>query len=113
MDFHTGEKRSVKSLSGGESFMASLSLALGMSDEVQSGAGGVHIDTLFVDEGFGTLDEQTLSNAMRVLSELSAGNLLVGIISHVGELKKRIDRQILVSKKRDGGSTVSVIVDAV
>lgn len=108
MDYHTGEKRSVKSLSGGESFMASLSLALGMSDEVQANAGGIRIDTLFVDEGFGTLDEKTLEHAMRVLTELANENLLVGIISHVGELKRKIEKQIVVNKKREGGSSVSL-----
>lgn len=108
MDYHTGEKRSVKSLSGGESFMASLSLALGMSDEVQSSAGGVRIDTLFVDEGFGTLDEQTLENALRILYELSSENLLVGMISHVGDLKRKIEKQIIVNKNREGGSSISI-----
>lgn len=108
MDHHTGEKRSVKSLSGGESFLASLSLALGMSDEVQSSAGGVHIDTLFIDEGFGTLDDLTLANAMRVLDELASENVLVGIISHVGELKRKIEKQIIVNKNREGGSSISI-----
>ncbi len=110
IDHYNGSLRSVKSLSGGESFMASLSLALGLSDEVQSEAGGIHLDTMFVDEGFGSLDSETLSLAIRALSGLADGNRLVGIISHVGELKERIDKQIVVTKQGSGSSTVKILV---
>ena len=104
IDHYNGTTRSVKTLSGGESFQASLSLALGLSDEVQSSAGGIRLDTMFVDEGFGSLDEEALRQAVRALSALSEGNRLVGIISHVSELKEKIDRQIVVTKDRAGGS---------
>lgn len=110
-DYYNGTERSVKSLSGGESFMASLSLALGLSDEVQESAGGIQIDTMFVDEGFGTLDtEKTLPQAYSALAGLTEGNKLVGIISHVAELKEKIDKQIIVTKDRTGGSTVKLLV---
>ena len=100
----------VKSLSGGESFKASLSLALGLSDEVQSAAGGIRLETMFVDEGFGSLDEESLDQALRALTGLAEGNRLVGIISHVAELKDRIERQIVVTKDRAGGSRVEIVV---
>lgn len=108
LDHYNGTLRSVKSLSGGEAFLASLSLALGLSDEIQSSAGGIHMDTMFVDEGFGSLDSETLRQALRALNDLTGGNRLVGIISHVTELKERIDKQILVRKDCTGGSTISV-----
>ena len=111
IDHYNGTVRSVKSLSGGESFKASLSLALGLSDEIQSSAGGVRLDSMFVDEGFGSLDEESLDQAIRALSGLTEGRRLVGIISHVGELKKRIGRQIVVTKTRDGGSEARVVED--
>lgn len=102
VDHYNGTVRSVRTLSGGESFMASLSLALGLSDEIQSRAGGIRLDAMFVDEGFGSLDEESLNQAIRSLYGLTSGNRLVGIISHVPELKERIGRQIRVTKGRDG-----------
>ena len=108
IDHYNGSVRSVKTLSGGESFKASLSLALGLSDEIQSSAGGIRLDTMFVDEGFGSLDEESLQQAIAALAGLTEGNRLVGIISHVGELKERIDKQILVKKDRTGGSRVTI-----
>ena len=110
IDHYNGTRRSVKTLSGGESFKASLALALGLSDEVQSAAGGIRLDTLFLDEGFGSLDDESLEQAIRVLAGLTEGDRLVGIISHVAALKERIDKQVVVKKARSGGSTVEVIV---
>lgn len=110
IDHYNGTERSVKTLSGGESFKASLSLALGLSDEIQSSAGGIQLDTMFVDEGFGSLDEESLAQAMKALSDLAEGNRLVGIISHVSELKERIDKQIVVTKEKSGGSKVAIVV---
>ena len=109
IDHYNGTRRSVKTLSGGESFKASLALALGLSDEVQSTAGGIRLDTLFLDEGFGSLDEESLEQAIRVLSGLTEGDRLVGIISHVAALKDRIDRQVIVHKERSGGSWVEIV----
>lgn len=110
IDHYNGSVRSVKTLSGGESFKASLSLALGLSDEIQCSAGGIQLDTMFVDEGFGSLDENSIEQAMRALSGLSEGNRLVGIISHVQALKQRIDKQIVVTKDKSGGSHAEIIV---
>lgn len=110
IDHYNGSERSVKSLSGGESFQASLALALGLSDEIQSSAGGIRLDTMFVDEGFGSLDEESLQQAMQALGDLAQGNRLVGIISHVAELKEKIDKQIVVRKDRTGGSRVELVV---
>lgn len=110
IDHYNGSTRSVKTLSGGESFKASLSLALGLSDEIQSSAGGIRLDTMFVDEGFGSLDGESLQQAMRALGALTESNRLVGIISHVSELKERIDRQLLVTKEKSGGSKIEIIV---
>ncbi|MHB1153155.1 MAG: AAA family ATPase [Eubacteriales bacterium] len=109
-DHYNGTERSVKTLSGGESFKASLSLALGLSDEIQSSAGGIRLDTMFVDEGFGSLDEDSIEQAMKALYSLTEGNRLVGIISHVSELKLKIDKQIVVKKEKTGGSRISIIV---
>ena len=108
-DHYNDTVRSVKTLSGGESFKASLSLALGLADEIQSTAGGIKLDSMFIDEGFGSLDDESLSQAIKVLHGLTEGNRLVGIISHVGDLKSRIDRQILIKKQKSGGSTATVI----
>ncbi len=110
IDHYNGTMRPVNSLSGGESFKASLALALGLSDEIQSSAGGVRLDTMFVDEGFGSLDDDSLRLAIATLQELTDGNRLVGIISHVGELKTKIDKQIIVTKELAGGSSCTIIV---
>lgn len=107
-DYYNGSVRDVRSLSGGESFKASLSLALGLSDEIQSSAGGVQLDTMFVDEGFGSLDDESLHQALRALASLYDGKRLVGIISHVAELKEKIDKQIVVTKEKSGGSKVEI-----
>ena len=111
IDHYNGTERSVKTLSGGESFKASLSLALGLSDEIQSSAGGVKLDTMFVDEGFGSLDEDSLRQAMNALTDLTEGDRLVGIISHVEGLKKEFDnRQIVVRKEPSGGSRMEIVI---
>ena len=109
-DLYTGKDRDVKSLSGGEKFMTSLALALGFSDVIQQDAGGIQLDSMFIDEGFGTLDQETLEQALRLLDQLSTNsNTLVGIISHVEELKNRIPQQIVVSKDLNGSSLEVVI----
>ena len=108
IDHYNGSERSVDSLSGGETFMASLSLALGLSETIQEQAGGIQTDTLFVDEGFGSLDDSALENAKKALMRLTEGNRLVGIISHVSSLKNSIDCRITVSKQLSGGSTARV-----
>ena len=108
IDHYNGSERSVRTLSGGESFIASLSLALGLSEEIQASAGGIRLDTMFVDEGFGSLDEETLQQAMKALHLLSEGNRLVGIISHVSELRRQIDKQVIVTKEKSGGSSVRI-----
>lgn len=110
VDHYNGTIRNVKTLSGGEAFKASLSLALGLSDEIQSSNGGIKLDTMFIDEGFGSLDEESLRQALRVLVDLSGENRLIGIISHVSELKEKIDRQILVTKEKTGGSKVQIVI---
>lgn len=111
VDHYNGSIRDVKTLSGGESFLASLALALGLSDEVQSSVGGIQLGTMFVDEGFGSLDDESLKQAIKTLSELTEGNRTVGIISHVNELKEKIEKRIIVTKQKSGGSTVVVEVE--
>ena len=106
LDHYNGTERDVRSLSGGEQFKASLSLALGLSDEIQESAGGIQLDTMFVDEGFGSLDDNSLQQALKALNELTEGNRLIGIISHVADLKK-IDRQIIVTKDSSDYSQIS------
>jgi DNA repair protein SbcC/Rad50 len=103
-DTYTGTERPVRTLSGGESFLASLSLALGLADVVQAHAGGIRLETIFVDEGFGSLDPETLDLAMKALIDLQKNGRLVGIISHIGELRERIDARLEVTKSRDGSA---------
>ncbi|MGP6139417.1 AAA family ATPase [Jeotgalibaca sp. A127] len=108
-DHYTGQMRSVKTLSGGESFKASLALALGLSDVMQQQSGGIQIDTLFIDEGFGTLDPESLEQAIQTLSELNANGRMVGIISHVDELKARIPAHIKVTHSASGSHAEIVV----
>lgn len=105
LDNYTGRERPAKTLSGGESFKASLALALGLADVVQAHAGGVSLDTMFIDEGFGTLDPESLDGAIRCLVDLQRSGRLVGIISHVPELKETIDAWLLVDSARSGSRT--------
>lgn len=109
MDHYNGSLRSVKTLSGGEAFKAALSLALGLSDEIQASAGGIRLDAMFIDEGFGALDEESLRQAIRVLAELGENGRLIGIISHVGELRECIDRQIVTKKSHFKGSFAKML----
>ena len=102
MDYYTGKIRSIRSLSGGESFQAALSLALGLSEVMEAFAGGIELGVLFLDEGFGTLDLQALDTAVTTLRKLAAGCRMVGIISHVEELKERIENKVMVVKDRTG-----------
>ena len=104
LDRSTGQWRDVSTLSGGESFLASLALALGLSDVVQGQSGAIRMEAMFIDEGFGTLDENALRNSLRVLSSLADGKRLVGIISHVQELEEKIDHQIIVTKTLQGSA---------
>ena len=102
----TGKEREVRTLSGGESFMAALSLALGMADQIQQSSAAINLDMMFIDEGFGSLDEHSRNQAVRVLQEMAEGSRLIGIISHVNELKEQIDHKLVV-KKNEKGSSVS------
>jgi len=108
-DHYTGDSRPVGTLSGGESFLAALSLALGLADVVQSYAGGIRLDAMFIDEGFGSLDSEALDLAMRALEDLRAGGRLVGIISHVPELKERIDARLEVTAGKSGSQARFVV----
>lgn len=109
IDSYTGKARDITTLSGGESFQASLALALGVADVMQMYSGGIEMNTMFIDEGFGTLDSQSLDDAIRTLTELTAEDRLIGVISHVSELKERIAAQIEVTSSR-AGSHLQVIV---
>lgn len=102
----TGREREVRTLSGGESFMAALALALGMGDQIQQSSAAIHLDMMFIDEGFGSLDERSRDQAVRVLKRMAGGSKLIGIISHVTELKQEIDDQLLVTKTDDGSHAV-------
>jgi exonuclease SbcC len=104
-DQYTGQKRHVKTLSGGESFKAALALALGMADIVQQQAGGVSLETMFIDEGFGTLDPESLDQAIEALMDIQSSGRLVGIISHVPELKERMDARLEVIAGQGGSRT--------
>ena len=109
MDYYTGKYRSVKTLSGGESFKVSLSLALGMSDVVQSRSGGCRVEALFIDEGFGSLDSESLEQACVTLQSLVEKNRLIGIISHVPELAEKIGDQIQIRKTNAGSEAVIML----
>ena len=98
----TGKVREVRTLSGGESFMAALSLALGMADQIQESSAAVNLDMMFIDEGFGSLDEHSRNQAVKVLQEMADGSRLIGIISHVSELKQEIEDQLIVTKDENG-----------
>lgn len=104
-DQYTGQERHVKTLSGGESFKASLALALGLADVVQQYAGGVSLETMFIDEGFGTLDPESLDHAIEALMDIQSSGRLVGLISHVPELKERIDARLEVISSQNGSRT--------
>jgi exonuclease SbcC len=106
LDAHTARLRSPQSLSGGESFLASLALALGLAEVVTNRAGGLRLDTLFIDEGFGSLDPETLDLAMRTLDELRAGGRTVGIISHVEAMKEQLHAQLVVETTGEGPSVI-------
>jgi exonuclease SbcC len=109
IDRHTGEERSPKSLSGGETFYTSLALALGLADVVRAEAGGVDLDTLFIDEGFGSLDLDTLDQVLGVIDDLRDRGRVVGIVSHVADLKDRIAERLEVRRLADGSSAVRVV----
>ena len=101
----TGKVREVRTLSGGESFMAALSLALGMADQIQESSAAINLDMMFIDEGFGSLDEHSRDQAVKVLQNMAEGEILIGIISHVTELKQEIEDQLIVTKDDQGSHT--------
>ena len=98
----TGKEREVRTLSGGESFMAALSLALGIADQIQQSCTAIHLDMMFIDEGFGSLDEHSRNQAVRVLKRMAGGSKMIGMISHVTELKQEVEEQLLVTKDQEG-----------
>ena len=98
----TGKEREVRTLSGGESFMAALSLALGMADQIRAGSASVNLDVMFIDEGFGSLDEHSRDKAVRVLQNMAGDSRMIGIISHVSELKQEIEDKLIVQKDGEG-----------
>ena len=98
----TGKEREIRSLSGGESFMAALALALGMADQIQMSSAAINLDMMFIDEGFGSLDDHSRDQAVKVLTSMTGENRLVGIISHVSELKQKIDDQLIVTRDSEG-----------
>ena len=100
----TDSTRDVKTLSGGESFLAALSMALGLADVISDTAGAIRMDTMFIDEGFGSLDDEAREQAIAILNELAGADRLVGIISHVSELKEQIDRKLVVSRTAKGST---------
>jgi hypothetical protein len=108
-DFYTGQARPVSTLSGGEGFLAALSLALGLADVVQSYAGGIRLDTIFIDEGFGSLDDEALDDAMRALIDLRETGRLVGVISHVNDMKQQIDTRLEITKGKAGSAARFVL----
>jgi exonuclease SbcC len=108
LDQWNGARRDTRTLSGGESFYASLSLALGLADVVRDEAGGIELETLFIDEGFGSLDSESLESVLDVIDSLRDGGRVVGIVSHVSELKERIPDRIEIRRRPDGSSTVSI-----
>ncbi|MDR1070882.1 MAG: SMC family ATPase, partial [Gracilibacteraceae bacterium] len=110
IDHYNGSERDARTLSGGESFIASLSLALGLSEEIQSNAGGIRLDSMFVDEGFDSLDDTRLAQSMQALITISQANRLVGLISHVTGLDEKIEKQIVVTKESTGGSKARLVV---
>ena len=101
----TGKEREVRTLCGGESFMAALSLALGMADQIQEGSAAIHLDVMFIDEGFGSLDEHSRNQAVKGRQQMASGSKLIGIISHVSELKQEMEDQLIVSKDENGSHT--------
>ena len=101
----TGREREIRTLSGGESFMAALSLALGMADQIQERSAAINLDIMFIDEGFGSLDENARGQAVKVLQRMAGGRKLIGIISHVTELKQQIEDQLVVTRDEKGSHT--------
>ena len=109
-DSQNNRRRSVRTLSGGEKFLVALSLAIGLSTVVQAQGEGIRLEAMFIDEGFGSLDRESIQDALEILQSIRHTAGVVGIISHVAELKDRIDRQIIVSKEKSGGSSARIFV---